>query len=216
MDEFGEILKGLIRNGLLTKEEFRTWKAHRPLAPAGGAGSDRGEQSSVASVASSRTVSTLVIDDPEKNNSWALQLFSTSRDALPGAQFKVVLHGKRYSFIVEKILFRGPVQLLERVAPKSASQEKREQAMEFIVRHGWAAYLENRAYAANFDTDGMREAGKARLVLLHCRNQTFVAALHTPTPAINLYVAGSLESLRQRLAQSIDTSSLDIWGAPAR
>lgn len=216
MQEFEEVLRSLIRKGLLSREEFRDWKARRPVADAGAASGDHDEETAKAPLSSGRTVSTLVIDDPERNNSWALQLFSTSRDRLPGARFKVMMHGKRYSFVVERILFRGPVQMLESAAPRPASKEKRDQALEFISRHGWAAYLENRAYAANFDLDGMREAGKARLVLLHCRNQTFVAALHTPMPAINLYVAGSLQALLKRLAKTIDTRSVDILAAGKR
>ena len=129
---------------------------------------------------------------------------------MPGAQFKVNLHGKKYSFVVEKLLFRGAVKMLEsRSADKLGSKGKREEAMEFITTHGWAAYLEQRAYAANFDADGMRISGKGRLVLLHCRNDTFLAALHTPAPAINLYVGGSLENIRRRLAKSVDTSDLE-------
>jgi len=209
LQEFEAILKDLIRKGLFSKEDFRAWKARKPTLPANEAKSAESPPASGKSDrASARTVTTYVIPDPEKNNSWALQLFSTRRDLMPGANFKVMLHGKKYSFVVEKLLFRGPVRMLESKAPKPRSKEKREQAMEFIAKYGWAAYLENRAYAANFDKDGMRESGKARLVLLHCRNETFVAALHTPAPAINLYVGGSLQTIRERLANSIDTRDL--------
>lgn len=211
IQEFEAVLKDLIRKGLFSKTDFKEWKARKPAAPA----SPEPPVPAAPAVGPShrggdRTVSTYVIPEPEKNNSWALQLFSTSRERMSGASFKVILHGKKYSFVVEKLLYRGPVQMLESKAPRPRSQEKREQAMEFIAKHGWAAYLENRAYAANFDRDGMREAGKARLVVLHCRNQTFVAALHSPTPAINLYVGSSLDSIRERLASSIDTKILKL------
>lgn len=208
MTEFEGILKSLIRKGLFTKEEFKAWKARSPVrtvppeptAPPAPRAPQKGHG----------TVETFVIKDPEKNNSWALQLFSTKRERLPGAQFKVTLHGKKYAFVVEKLLYRGAVKMLKSGSPpKPGSKGKREEAMEFITRHGWAAYLEQRAYAANFDADGMRVAGKARLVLLHCRNDTFLAALHTPAPAINLYVGGSLDNIRHRLARSVDTSDLE-------
>jgi hypothetical protein len=209
LQEFEAILKDLIRKRLFSKEEFRAWKAHTPASRTTEAGSS-GPPPALGQPhgAGDRTVTTYVIPEPEKNNSWALQLFSTRRDLMAGANFKVVLHGKKYSFVVEKLLFRGPVRMLESKAPKAHSKEKREQAMEFIAKYGWAAYLENRAYAANFDKDGMRESGKARLVLLHCRNGTFVAALHTPAPAINLYVGGSLQTIRERLSNNVDISDL--------
>lgn len=211
LQEFEEVLKNLIRKGLLSKDEFRAWKAHKPLAETtakahGAAPPSAGPLSPTGS----QTISTFVINEPEKSNSWALQLFSTKRERMHGAQFKVVLHGKKYSFVVERLLYRGPVKLLDSRAPKAGSKEKREQAMDFIARHGWAAYLENRAYAANFDADGMRNTGRARLVLLHCRNETFVAALHTPDPAINLFVGSSLETIRERLSKSVDTSELNF------
>lgn len=211
MQEFEIILKDLIRKGLFTKEEYKNWKSHRlpPKVAETNAPTPSGPQN-ISQLAGHKTVSTYVIPEPEKNNSWALQLFSTDRNRMAGAGFKVVLHGKKYAFVVERLLFRGPVDMVRSKAPRPRSKEKREQAMEFIAKYGWAAYLENRAYAANFDEDGMREAGKARLVLLHCRNDTYVAALHTPAPAINLYVGSSLESIRERLARNIDTSQLNF------
>ncbi len=211
MAEFEGILKSLIRKGLFTKEEFRAWKSHRTAEPAEPESPPK--QNHVGTRAPQKShgnVETFVIKDPEKNNSWALQLFSTERGRMTGAQFKVNLHGKKYAFVVEKLLFRGAVKMLEsQSAGKPGSKGKREEAMEYITTHGWAAYLEKRAYAANFDADRMRISGKARLVLLHCRNDTFLAALHTPAPAINLYVGGSLESIRRRLAKSVDTSELE-------
>ncbi len=211
MAEFEGILKNLIRKGLFTKEEFRAWKSRSPVRPEPPESPAKpNHPASRAPQKGHGTVETFVIKDPEKNNSWALQLFSTKRERMSGAQFKVTLHGKKYAFVVERLLFRGAVKMLESVsAPKPGTKGRREEAMEFITRHGWAAYLEKRAYAANFDADGMRISGKARLVLLHCRNDTFLAALHTPTPAINLYVGGSLDNIRRRLARSVDTSELE-------
>ncbi|MDQ7784062.1 MAG: hypothetical protein RDU20_14355 [Desulfomonilaceae bacterium] len=210
MPEFEGILKSLIRKGLFTKDEFRAWKARRPVRAAASESQPRPDHlGSRAPQKEHGNVETFVIQDPEKNNSWALQLFSTERERMAGAQFKVNLHGKKYAFVVEKLLFRGAVKMLESEAARpQGSQKKREEAMEFISRHGWAAYLEQRAFAANFDADNMRISGKARLVLLHCRNETFLAALHTPAPAINLYVGGSLDNIRRRLAKSVDTSDL--------
>jgi hypothetical protein len=121
----------------------------------------------------------------------------------------VNLHGKKYAFIVEHLVFRGQVSMRAAAAPrKSGSLDKREDAVKFISQHGWAAYLENRAFSANFGNSGMAAANKARLVLLHCRNNTFLAALHTPAPAVNLYVGSSLENILSRLSKNIDTSDL--------
>jgi len=212
LGQFEELLKRLIRKGVLTKDEFRAWKAHRsrPDAPEGAA--DDHEVTTVPPPGNvPHNVETYVIKEHEMNNSWALQLFSTHRDRMKGAQFKVNLHGKKYSFIVEQMLFRGQVEMLPTAdAGRFAEKAKREQAMEFIARHGWAAYLESRAVEANLGEPGPQPRKKARLVLLHCRNQTFLAALHTPTPAINLYVGSSLEKIYGRLARSVDTSDLDI------
>jgi hypothetical protein len=130
---------------------------------------------------------------------------------MKGAKFKVSLHGRKYFFVVEDMIFRGQVEMLAGASgSKSATQTKREEALEFISRHGWSAYLERRALEANVDDVQESPSGKkARLVLLHCRNNTFLAALHTPAPAINLYVGNSLEKIRLRLSKSVDLSPLD-------
>ena len=96
------------------------------------------------------------------------------------------------------------------IAVKPGTKGKREEAIEFISEHGWAAYLESRAIEANLSGANTEETPKARLVLLHCRNNTFLAALHTPAPAINLYVGSSLDNIKQRLAKSVDTRSLSL------
>jgi len=209
MLQFEALLKQLIRKGHFTKEDFKLWKAHR-LAPAPPAeGLNGGEDP--RDVGKSNNVETYVIMEPERNHSWALQLFSTKREKIKGAQFKVNLHGKKYSFVVEQLLFRGAVEMLPGVGmSKEESKRKRQEALDFISHHGWAAYLEQRAFTANFDLEEPQVGRKARLVLLHCRNQTFLAALHTPVPAINLYVGSSLETIRHRLSKSVDTSVLDI------
>jgi hypothetical protein len=210
--QFEELLKRLIRKGLLTKDEFRAWKAHRL-----GSDSlvtqpdDRGVSPVPVPEKSNQNVETYIIKEPERNNSWALQLFSTHRDRMKGAQFKVNLHGKKYSFVVEQMLFRGQVEMLPSGdAGRFGERARRDQAKEFIARHGWAAYLENRAMEANLGEPAAEPRKKARLVLLHCRNHTFLAALHTPAPAINLYVGSSLEKIYGRLAKSVDTSILDV------
>lgn len=209
--EFEQLLKSLIRRRLFTVEEYKEWKARRlgspqpePAAPP-----ERGVPIP-PSEKPAQQVLTYIITEPEKNNSWALELFSADRDRMKGAQFKVNLHGKRYGFVVEEMLFRGQVEMLDSEALSTGEQKaRREQAMAFIAKHGWAAYLENRAINANLEEGADGELKKARLVLLHCRNGTFLAALHTPTPAINLYVGTSLEKIRGRLAKSVDTSILD-------
>ncbi|HMK35795.1 MAG TPA: hypothetical protein VK463_12055 [Desulfomonilaceae bacterium] len=216
LPEFEEILKTMIRQRLLTVDEFKEWKTKRPVqAPAPSASETtppppRPPERTVQQPPAAQNVETYVITDPE-NNAWVLQLFSTQRDRIRGAKFKVNLHGKKYFFVVEDLLFRGLVQMLAGTAGAKVGKTKREEAVEFINRHGWSAYLERRAVEANVaEEDQQPSAGRARLVLLHCRNDTFLAALHTPAPAINLYVGNSLEKIRLRLSKSVDTSSLDV------
>jgi hypothetical protein len=208
MLQFEEVLRKLIRGGLLTKEEFKAWKERRSEPPQGDSRGDKG----VDALPDSRNqIVTYVIDQPEKNNSWALQLFSTHRDRIKGAQFKVNLHGRKYSFVVEDLVFRGQVDMLaSEDGPRCELKTKREEALDFIATHGWAAYLEQRAFQANFDAPASQPRSKARLVLLHCKNETFLAALHTPAPAINLYVGNSLQKIWSRLARTVDTSHLKI------
>jgi len=207
LQEFQEILKQLIRQGLLTKEEFRAWKAHRGQDPEPG----RDEPIDGQSGPTPSNVETYVIREPEKKNHWALALFSTGRDQMKGAEFKVSLQGRKYAFVVEELLYRGTVTMRAGRAQKPKDEQtRRQEAVEFISKHGWAAYLEKRAFQANFEPAADDPAAKARLVLLHCRNQTYLAALHTPAPAINLYVASSLDKIRKRLARSVDTSGLEI------
>jgi hypothetical protein len=209
MMQFESLLKQLIRKGLFTREDFKLWKSHR-LAPAPPV-EDLNAEAELRDVARLNNVETFVITEPERNHSWALQLFSAERDKIKGAQFKVNLHGKKYSFVVEQLLFRGAVEMLPNVGvSKEETTQRRQEALDFISSHGWAAYLEQRAFAANFDEESTQTVRKARLVLLHCKNQTFLAALHTPVPAINLYVGSSLETIRDRLSKSVNTSGLNI------
>ncbi len=216
LPQFEGLLKHLIRQRLLTVEEFKQWKARKtatsPASDAPVPPPPRPSEEPLQRAAPSQHVETFVITNPEKNNSWALQLFSAQRDRMRGAKFKVSLHGKKYFFVVEDMIFRGQVEMLaDSSSSKSAAQTKREEALEFISTHGWAAYLERRALDANVDDDAEEAPSgrKARLVLLHCRNDTYLAALHTPTPAINLYVGNCLEKIRLRLSKSVDLSPLD-------
>jgi hypothetical protein len=211
LHQFEELLKMLIRKGMFSKEEFRQWKSHKPaVAEAPPPEIHRAEpRPLVPQVGRPVNIATFVIMDPEKNNSWALQLFSIKREEMEGAKFKVALHGKKYAFEVHKLLFRGSVEMLPDPAQKQGAEKtKREEAIEFIANHGWSAYLERRALAANLGTSISHSTG--RLALLHCKNDTFLAALHTPTPAINLYVGNSVEKILQRLSKAIKTSSLNI------
>lgn len=213
MPEFEYLLKKLIRKGLFTKEEFIAWKEHGPRSPSEVQEYHSGKEApGVERDRSRQGIVTYVIKDPEKNDTWALELFSTQRDQIQGRSFKVNLHGRKYSFIVEELIFRGPVSMLGSVdqSPKPETREKREKAIEFISAHGWAAYLETRAIEANVEESEDGSPKRARLVLLRCRNNTFLAALHTPAPAINLYVGPSLENIKQRLAKSVDTRPLGI------
>jgi hypothetical protein len=209
MTQFESLLKQLIRKGLFTREDFKLWKAHR-LAPEPPA-ENLNAEADLRELTRLNNVETFVITEPERNHSWALQLFSADRDKIKGAQFKVNLHGKKYSFVVVQLLFRGAVDMLPNVGVnQEESKQRRQEALDFISRHGWAAYLEQRAFAANFDSESTQTVRKARLVVLHCKNQTFLAALHTPVPAINLYVGSSLATIRDRLSKSVNTSALNI------
>ena len=213
LSEFEDLIRQLIRTGMLSKEEFKAWKTRRPGAepapPPPPSRSMTAESARSTTEKVTGNVITYVINDPERNNSWALQLFAIKRESIRGAKFKVNLHGKKYAFVVEHLLFRGQVNMLASELPrKSGNQDKREDAIKFITQHGWAAYLEDRAFSANFGASGLAAGNKARLVLLHCRNNTFLAALHTPAPAVNLYVGSTLDSIVSRLAKSVDTSEL--------
>ena len=207
--EFQEVLKHLIREGYFSIEDFRAWKDHRPTSAAFVEESYPDEIADEHSPGRVSNIETFILSEPEKNHSWALQLFSTRREEMKGARFKVNLQGKKYLFIVEELLFRGSVNMLEE-EPESPQdvQRRRQEALQYIARHGWSAYLENRAFMANVGGEDQSSRKKARLVLLHCRNETFLAALHTPAPAVNLYVASSLEKLHERLARSIDMGDL--------
>jgi hypothetical protein len=215
LQQFEGLLKNLLQRRLLTIEEFKAWKARKPEpSPSPDASAPpppRPPEQPMQHVAPSQNVETFIITNPEKNNSWALQLFSAPRDRMKGAKFKVNLHGKKYFFVVEDMVFRGQVEMIAgALGSKSAAQTKREEALAFISVHGWSAYLERRALEANVDDEDQAPSGKkARLVLLHCRNDTFLAALHTPAPAINLYVGNSLDKIRLRLSKSVDLSPLD-------
>ncbi|WP_157212166.1 hypothetical protein [Desulfomonile tiedjei] len=211
LHQFEELLKMLIRKGMFSKEEFKQWKSHKPAV----AELPRPEihqtepRPLVQPVGKPINVATFVITDPEKNNSWALQLFSIKREEMRGAKFKVALHGKKYAFEVHRLLFRGSVEMLPDPTQKQGAEKtKREEAIEFIANHGWSAYLERRALAANLGTSISH--GTGRLALLHCKNDTFLAALHTPTPAINLYVGNSVDKIMQRLSKSIKISGINI------
>jgi len=211
LDDFKELLKEMIREGSFTKDEYKAWKARRYGTAAESERTMEGGATVSPTLHGAPPIQTYVLHEPERNHSWALELFSTRREAIPGANFKVNLYGKRYSFVVEKLLYRGPVTLLtDGAAGQSGAQSKRQEAMDYIAKHGWAAYLEDRAFQANFGDDADTDQQQAQLIVLRCRNDTFLAALHTPTPAISFYVSSSLKTILERLAKSIDTTVLRI------
>ncbi|MBM4328130.1 MAG: hypothetical protein FJ118_13320 [Deltaproteobacteria bacterium] len=211
LHDFKELLKEMIREGSFTKDEYKAWKARRyGTAPEAEKSLEGAATASPASQGAS-PIQTYVLHEPERNHSWALELFSTRRETIPGANFKVNLYGKRYSFVVEKLLYRGPVTLLaDGAAAQSYMQDRRQEAMDYIAKHGWSAYLEDRAFQANFGEDTDSDQSQAQLIVVRCRNDTFLAALHTPTPAINFYVSSSLKTILERLAKNIDMSALRI------
>jgi hypothetical protein len=212
LTDFERILKTLIKEGIFTKDEYRAWKSNRGPGTIGPSIPET-RVKDIYPTKKGKVVETYVIEDPEKNHAWALQLFSTKKEAMKGANFKVILHGKKYSFTVEDMVYRGAVNMLEGYSKeqKSESKDRREEAMDFIAKHGWAAFLEAKAFEANFGEDEVEDTPQqARLVVLHCKHDTFLAALHTPSPAISFYVSSSLESVIERLSKSVDTSHLHI------
>ena len=213
LTDFERILRSLIKEGIFTKEEYRAWKSMRGPGTIGPSLPETRDKDQYPTK-KGKVVETYVIEDPEKNHAWALQLFSTRKEAMRGANFKVILHGKKYSFTVEDMVFRGAVNLLEsqfKATKKPDSKDRREEAMDYIAKHGWAAFLEAKAFEANFGEEEMDSIPQqARLVVLHCKHDTFLAALHTPSPAISFYVSSSLESVIERLSKSVDTSHLHV------
>jgi hypothetical protein len=225
--EFESLLKMLLRKGLFRKEEYIKWKSDRPPAsepepepkPAAAAPMPAEPEAepekpieTMKVAEGSPNVETFILADPEKNHAWALQLFATKREQIKGSSFKANLHGKKYLFVVEELVYRGSVFMLEDQRSSKSTKVKREEAIEFIAKHGWAAYLEQRAFEANFASPvKVRSDKKARLLILLCRHKTYLAALHTPAPAINLYVGASLEKIHSRLDKTVDTSEMDIW-----
>ncbi|MFC1835488.1 hypothetical protein ACFL2Q_12250 [Thermodesulfobacteriota bacterium] len=214
LERFEEILKKLIRDKWVSKEEYIAWKAHRPMTEAlKNADPPKPERPVAPPVAPShKGVETFVIDKPNKRDIWALQLFATKREEMKGSSFKMNLHGRKYSFTVESLVYRGTVDLLEDDEQSQVDRkQKKQEALDYIAKHGWAAYLENRAFVANFGPDEATVVKKkARLVVVHCRGNTYLAALHTPTPSIILYVAPSLPKIVKRLSKHIDESTLDV------
>ncbi len=212
--EFESLLKMLIRKGLFSKDEFKTWKSSRPAPVEKSKSSASNTPKSLGSGDSGagHHIQTFVLSDPEKNHAWALPLFTTKRELLNGATFKATLQGTKYLFVVENLIFRGSVFILEDAGESKTPKSKSEAAIELISKHGWAAYLEQRAIEANLSEKGkIRSHRKARLILLHCQRDTYLAALHTPRPAINLYVGASLEKLKERLARVVDVSEIGIF-----
>ncbi len=229
--DFEQIIIRLIRTGKWTKDEFRSWKAHRPSRPdadpkafevtfeardveAELAG-DFHKPSPKASAPPPQVISspeTYIIHEREVDDSLAMRLFTTKREEIGGARFKVLLQGKKLAFTVDRMLFRGPVELLHGVVPKKPDpKKKREEALDYVAKHGWAAYLESRAFTATFGgQDAPEVRTKARLVLLQARNNTYVAAIHTPLPSINVYVDSTLAAIRERLSKVVDIRDVNV------
>ncbi|MEW6351472.1 MAG: hypothetical protein AB1646_20665 [Thermodesulfobacteriota bacterium] len=230
--DFEQIIIRLIRSGQWTKEEFRDWKAHRSVRPnadqksfevtfeardveaeLGGSFDEPSPKAPAA--AAPQPISnpeTYIIHEREVNDSLAMKLFTTKREEIGGARFKVLLQGKKLAFTVDRMLFRGPVELLHGVIPKKTDiRKKREEALDYVAKHGWAAYLESRAFTATFGgSDAPEVRTKARLVLVQARNNTYVAAIHTPLPSINVYVDSNLDAIRDRLAKVVDIRGVNF------
>ncbi len=233
--DFEQIIIRLIRTGKWTKQEFQDWKAHRPSKPGPDqksfevtfeareleeelnqefSSSSPGPRAAEGPPAPKLISSpeTYIIQEREVDDSLAMKLFTTKREQMNGERFKILLQGKKLAFTVDRMLFRGPVELLHGVVPKKTDmKKKREEALEFVSKHGWAAYLESRAFTATFGgMDAPEVRTKARLVLVQARNSTYVAAIHTPVPSVNVYVDVTLDAIRTRLAKVVDTSGFNF------
>jgi hypothetical protein len=252
-EEFQHILKRMIRDGILTKEQFKQWKSHRPASEPPQAveseaksnlsafedtvdmdqlrkqalgdlatlddeisapepetkKAEKQEQDTTPQKGVPGSVETYVISEPEKNGAWVLNLFATKRDEMEGLRFKARILGKKYAFTIEKMLYRGPVNIFDNDKPdKSKPKNKREEALNFISSHGWAAYLESRAIEANIEEQAEQKFLAGRLVVLKCKHQTYVAALHSPAPSVCFYVASDLEAIKRRLAKTVDLTNI--------
>ncbi len=210
---FEELLKRVIREGYFSRDEFSAWKARKPMPQSSGGKRNDSASAPVLTLRSKPDdVDTHVISESDEDSATVMKLFSVKREKLKGLRFKVSLGGRKYGFTVEDVVHRSPVDMLQAVPVargKVPMKKRQEEAVEYIAKHGWAAYLENRAFLANFEDDASAATSrKAKLVVVFCTSESFVAALHTPTPAINFYVAGSLADIKNRLSKIINTAPL--------
>jgi hypothetical protein len=200
------MLQQAISDGLLTKSELKQWRENRSVA-----------------LSTIRVVESLAGDlDPgteaveleqatfvvaENDNNWeqALRLFNSEKSSLVGAHFTLTTNLRYHSFVVDKVLFRSKVPMVKkRQRPPS---KKAEDAMEFIATHGWEAYLEDRAFAANFERFEPSEK-KATLAVVRCKDGMFLAAVYTGGRDVNFYAEATQSKLKNRLSSIIDTSKL--------
>jgi hypothetical protein len=212
VEQFEQLLKRLIRERLISKEELLEWKTRRAAQRKRQAEASEADWQERCRLSSPGNVDTCVIQEPERNGAWVLDLFAMRPEEIEGTRVKVTLHGKKYAFFIEELLFRGQVKILGPDAgAKRPMLDNREAALEYIAQHGWAAYLETRAFLANFQDEG--DDGKprqAKLMLLRCKNGAYLAALHTPVPAVNIYVSSSLENLKHRIAAHVDLKNVRV------
>jgi hypothetical protein len=211
VEQFEQLLKRLIKERLISKEELLAWKTRRAAHRKQEVESSEDDWEEHRSSGSPGNVETCVIHEPERNGAWILDLFNKDAEEVEGTRVKVALHGKKYAFFVEELLFRGRVKILgEEGGSRPLRLDKREEALEYIAQHGWAAYLETRAFLANFSQDEDDKPLQAKLLLLQCKNGAYLAALHTSAPAVNIYVSSSLENIKRRLAGHIDLKGLRV------
>lgn len=213
VEQFEQLLKRLIRERLITKDEVLAWKTRRAAQRKQEADVPEDQWEERRGGSSHSSVETCVIHEPERNGAWILELFSKDAEEIEGTRVKVALHGKKFAFFIEELLFRGQVKILgAQSASKHVRLDKREEALEYIAQHGWAAYLETRAFMANFGQDDQEDdkPRQARLMLLQCKNGAYLAALHTPAPAVNIYVSSSLENIKQRISAHVDMAGVRV------
>lgn len=213
VEQFEHLLKRLIRERLITKDEVLAWKTRRAAQRKQEVDGLEDQWVERGGEGSPGSVETCVIHEPERNGAWILDLFSKNAEEIAGTRVKVALHGKKFAFFIEGLLFRGQVKILgAETGAKPLRLDRREEALEYIAQHGWAAYLETRAFLANFGEEERQDdkPRHARLILLQCKNGAYLAALHTPAPAVNIYVSSSLVSIKQRISAHVDMTGVRV------
>lgn len=209
MDEAARLLRTAVSQGLISTDELKAWKERNV--------------STVATVRLAATVAaeldepvqrfgggmeTFIIPHHAIRRTGAVKLFRGKAEEIKGTELKVGTGGSLTTFVVNGVLFRGIVPILDHTEENSESfDSKCNDAADYIAEHGWSAYLEARVFAANFDT-GRKPPQKGRLALVHGKEENCLAALMTAEGNIKVIVGPSPTNVVDRLSVSIDKEKL--------